>query len=149
MQQASRQSAWQVVRFVLVGGWNTVFGYGVYAAFTYLLTGRVPHAYMLASVLANIIAITMAYLGHKFVTFRTRGNYLREYLRFYAVYGVTALVGLALLPLAVAGLNHVVANRAHVPYVAQALLLPVGVALSFVGHKRFSFRPPKQNPEAR
>ena len=147
MEQASRQSAWQVVRFVIVGGWNTVLGYGIYAAFTYLLTGHVPHAYMLASVIANIIAISLAYVGHKFVTFRTRGNYLREVLRFYAVYGVTALIGLALLPLVVAGLNLVVASRAHVPYLAQALLLPLSVALSFLGHKHFSFRPASPRQE--
>ncbi len=141
VEHSSRQSAWQVVRFVIVGGWNTAFGYGLYAGLTYLLTGRVPHAYMIASAVANVIAIATAYVGHKLVTFRTKGNVLRELLRFYLVYGATALVGLALLPLAVAGLNQVLANRAYAPYVAQALLLPLNVALSFVGHKHFSFRP--------
>jgi putative flippase GtrA len=147
LARPTAQSTWQLVRFVIVGGWNTVFGYGVFAGANYLLADRLPHAYMVASVIANILAISMAYLGHKFVTFRTRGNYLREYLRFYLVYGVTALIGLALLPLVVALLGTVVANRAHVPYIAQAILLPIGVLLSFVGHKRFSFRPPAARQE--
>jgi len=148
MALASGKTTREVVRFVLVGGWNTAFGYGLFAAFNYLLTGRVPYAYMVASVIANIIAISVAYLGHKFITFRTHGNYLREYLRFYMVYGVTALFGIALLPLAVAAVGLVVQNPTYVPYVAQALLLPLAVALSYLGHKRFSFRP-RETPEPR
>ena len=135
------QSLWQLVRFVIVGGWNTVFGYGLFAAANYLLVDRLPHAYMLAIVIANIIAISVAYVSHKLVTFRTRGNVLREYLRFYAVYGVTALINLALLPPAVALVGVLLSRPRHVPYVAQAALLPLNVALSYIGHKRFSFRP--------
>jgi putative flippase GtrA len=134
----------EIVRFVIVGGWNTVFGYGLFAASNYLLADRIPHAYMVACVIANAIAITMAYVGHKFVTFRTRGNYLREYLRFYVVYGATTLLGLVLLPPAVALIGLVVQRKSYVPYIAQAVLLPVNVATSFVGHKRFSFRPPSK-----
>jgi putative flippase GtrA len=137
----NRRHALELVRFVIVGGWNTVLGYGVFAAANYLLADRIPHAYLLASVIANIVAISMAYLGHKFITFRTRGNYLREYLRFYVVYGAVALVNLALLPPAVALIGLLVRRVSWVPYLAQAALLPVNVALSYIGHKRFSFRP--------
>jgi putative flippase GtrA len=137
----------EIVRFVIVGGWNTVFGYGLFAGSNYLLAGRIPHAYIVASAIANVIAISVAYVGHKFITFRTRGNYLREYLRFYVVYGATALLGLALLPPAVALLGLVVRRKSYVPYIAQAVLIPIGVAASFIGHKRFSFRPPSKPAE--
>jgi putative flippase GtrA len=132
----------EIIRFVIVGGWNTVLGYGLFAGSNYLLADRIPHAYMVACVIANVIAISVAYVGHKFVTFRTRGNYLREYLRFYIVYGATALLGLALLPLTVALIGLVVATKSHVPYIAQAVLIPINVVASYLGHKRFSFRPP-------
>jgi putative flippase GtrA len=138
------RSVREIVRFVIVGGWNTVLGYGLFAGSNYLLTGRIPHAYMVACVIANVIAITVAYVGHKFITFRTRGNYLREYLRLYVVYGATALLGLALLPAAVALIGLFVHRASYVPYIAQAALMPINVAASFIGHKRFSFRPPSK-----
>jgi putative flippase GtrA len=129
----------QLFRYLVVGGWNTAFGYGVYAALTWALTGRVPHAYMAAAVLANVVAITVAFVGYKLFVFRTRGNWLREYLRCYLVYGATALLGLALLPVLV----HVVGRFTTAdaaPYVAQAFVIPITVLASFTGHRRFSFR---------
>ena len=37
--------------------------------------------------LANLIAITVAFLGYKWFVFRTRGNYLVEWIRCFGVYG--------------------------------------------------------------
>ncbi len=130
----------QLFRYLLVGGWNTLFGYVVFAGLTYLLTGVVPYAYMAAYVLSNVIAITAAYLGYKFFVFRTRGNYLAEYLRFYVVYGGAALLGLALLPIFVTLVAPLVSTPSHAPYVAQAFVIPLTVVASFVGHRGYSFR---------
>jgi putative flippase GtrA len=117
------------VRYLAVGGWNTVFGYGVFA----LLFMVLPLHYMAVAVVANILAITNAYLGYKFLVFRTRGNCLREYLRFYVVYGSSALFALALLPALV--------NLFHIsPLLAQAFVVPATVAFSYLGHKHYSFR---------
>ncbi len=130
----------RIFRYLLVGGWNTAFGYSVFAALNYLLTGIIPYAYMVANLLANVISITIAYFGYKFFVFKTKGNYLREYLRTYLVYGATCLVSLAMLPVAVVLVRLVVANRVLVPYIAQAIILPIIVTSSYFGHKRFSFR---------
>ncbi len=129
----------QVLRYLIVGAWNTLFGYSLFAALTYLLTGVVPYAYMAASVLGNVGAITVAFFGYKWFVFRTKGNYLREYLRCYVVYGTAMLVGLALLPIVVYLLEHVVGLHRSAPYVAGAMLTVGTVLMSFVGHKRFSF----------
>jgi putative flippase GtrA len=85
---------------------------------------------MVASVLINV---TMAYCIDKFFVFRTKGNYLREYLRFYAVYAVPIGVGFTLLPLLIEvfGLN---------AYLAQALVVAVTVVIGYFGHKHVSFR---------
>jgi len=124
----------QEVRYVLAGGWNTAFGYGVYAGAYWLLRPRVH--YMVIAVASNILAITMAYATHKLFVFRTRGNVVREYLRFYGVYGLTAVLGLVALPFCVEVLG-------ISPYVAPLLFLVVSVVVSYLGHKHFSFRPPK------
>lgn len=129
----------QLLRYLIVGAWNTLFGYSVFAGLTYALTGHVPYAYMVANVLSNVVAITVAYVGYKLFVFKTRGNYLREYLRFYVVYGAAMLLGLALLPVFVTLVGLLLPRPALVPYVAQALVIPVTVLSSFVGHKRYSF----------
>lgn len=130
----------QVIRYLLVGGWNTAFGYGAFAALNYLLTGVFPYPYMFANVLANIVSITVAYFGYKVFVFKTKGNYLREYLRTYLVYGASCLVSLAMLPVCVALVRLVVHNPVLAPYIAQAMVVPVIVAMSYFGHKKFSFR---------
>ncbi len=121
----------QKVRYLIAGGWNTVFGYGIYAGPYYLLHGRVH--YMVIAVVANVLAITMAYATHKLFVFRTKGNVLREYFRFYGVYGVTAVLGLLALPLCVELLG-------MSPYVAPLLIMAVSVVISYLGHKHFSFK---------
>ncbi|MCY2993448.1 MAG: GtrA family protein [Planctomycetota bacterium] len=127
------------MRYLLVGVWNTLFGYGCYALLTYLLTGVLPHAYMAAAVLSTGINITVSYLGYKVFVFRTKGNYLQEYLRCYVVYGTSTLVNLALLPVLVAVLNRSLRRPEHAPYIAGAILIAGTVVVSFVGHKRYSF----------
>jgi putative flippase GtrA len=122
----------QFARYLLAGGANTVFGYGIYAALNYALTDLFPYAYLAAAVLGNIIAITLAYINYKFFVFKTKGNYLKEYLRFYVVYGFSLVLGLILLPFFVEVL---LINS----YLAGALLLPITVLISFIGHKNFSF----------
>lgn len=129
----------QVVRYLIVGVWNMCFGYGLFALSTYLLTGLVPMAYMLAAVLSNVIAITVAFLGYKWFVFKTQGSYLREYLRCYVVYGTAFLVNLVLLPVLVYLLGLVVSPPVYAPYIAGAILTGGTVLVSFVGHRQFSF----------
>ncbi len=132
----------QVLRYLVVGAWNTLFGYGMYALlnflFAYLLGGEYLAA-MLANVLANAIAISVAFLGYKLWVFRTKGNFMREYLRCYLVYGTTFCAGLVLLPLLITGLNLFVTPRTAVPYLAGAILTAGTVMVSFFGHKQYTF----------
>ena len=130
----------RILRFLVVGGWNTAFGYALFAGFNYLFTGVIPYPYMAANVLAYVVSITVAYFGYKVFVFKTRGNYLREYLRTYVVYGASCLTSLALLPVCVALVRLVYPNPVLAPYIAQAVVMPIVVAMSYFGHKKFSFR---------
>jgi putative flippase GtrA len=130
----------QVFRYLVVGGLNTAFGYGSFAVANYLLTGRLPYPYMFANLAANVFSITFAFIGYKFFVFKTKGNFWREYLRTYAVYGTSMLVGFVLLPTLVFLLGFVIHRAQVVPYVAQALCTGMVVVGSYVAHKRFSFR---------
>ncbi|HTU51358.1 MAG TPA: GtrA family protein [Acidobacteriaceae bacterium] len=130
----------QFARYLMVGVWNTVFGYSLYALFTALLMPRVRFGYIYASVASNLIAITVAYFCYKIFIFKTQGNYLVEWLRCILVYGSALLPGLVLLPLLVEGLHYGFHLERSAPYVAGALLTGLTVIYSFLGHKNFSFR---------
>lgn len=140
MKQDSHKSLRQFVRYILVGGFNTVFSYGVFALLTWSFRELGSFSYMYAAVLSNFIAISVAFLGYKWFVFRTRGNYLVEYVRCFGVYGSSALIGLAGLPILVPILRHTLHKPELAPYIAGAILTVVTVLFSFVGHKSFSFR---------
>jgi len=132
----------QFGRYLLVGAWNTLFGYGTFALLTAVLNRIVPHSYIWASLLSSLLNITVAYLGYKWFVFRTKGNYLREWIRCIAVYSGGIIFGLIALPLLVALIRHNTRFFAEAPYIAGALLTVVVVVYSFFGHKNFSFRSP-------
>jgi putative flippase GtrA len=131
----------QFLRYLVVGAWNTLFGYSLYAALTALLTPLIPYSYMVASLLANVVGITVAFLGYKWFVFKTKGNYLREWTRCVVVYSGAIAVGLLLLPILVAIVRHYTRYQRQAPYIAGAMLTGVSVVFGFVGHRKFSFRP--------
>ena len=86
---------WQPAVYLLVGGWNTVFGMGVYAALYHGLGTRVHYLVLLSP--SNVLAITNAYVCYKLFVVKTHGQVSREYFRCYVVYGGMMLLGAALL----------------------------------------------------
>jgi putative flippase GtrA len=136
----SKTSRWQFVRYILVGGFNTVFGYGLFALLTWSFRGLGSFAYMYAWALSSIISITTAFLLFKWFVFRTRGNYLIEWIRCFGVYGSGMLFGAVALPITVTILRRTLQKPEGAPYIGAALLTVVTVVLSFFGHRHFSFR---------
>ena len=129
----------QFRRYFLVGIWNTVFGYAMYAGLTAIFTPHIAHAYIVASLIANLVAITSAFFAYKWIVFRTKGNYLREWLRCITVYGAASLLGTLLLPVCVFSLRHLTRLDSSVPYIAGAAVMGLNAVASFLGHKNFSF----------
>lgn len=131
----------EILRYLLVGGFNTIFGYGLFAFLNWLFTGRLgTYSYMYASFLSSIISITAAFLGYKWFVFRTHGNYLAEWIRCVGVYGTSTLLGLAAMPLLVSILQQLMTRRALASYVAGAILTCMTIVFGFFGHKNVSFR---------
>ena len=122
------------LRFVLVGAWNTAFGYGAFAFF-YWITRRLGVHYLWAVLPAHVLAVLNAFLCQRWIVFGTHGPFFATLVRFSAVYWIFFAVNLPLLPLLVQGLH------LH-PLVAQALLVAANAATSYVVHDRFTFRKP-------
>jgi len=131
----------QFARYLLVGLWNTVFGYGTFALFTAALNPIVPHSYIWASLLSSLLNITVAYLGYKWFVFRTKGNYLREWIRCVGVYSGGIAFTLVALPVLVVAIRRNTHFLGEAPYIAGAVLMVVVVLYSYIAHKNFSFRP--------
>src|SRR5664280_61079 len=114
--------------YLVVGGWNTVFGYGVWALLQYLLGDHLH--YLVVVLLAWPVNVLNAYLGYRYVVFRSRGPVLRELPRFSLVYLVTLVVNLTLLPVALKVLPFDI-------YAIQAGCAVVVVVCSYLGHKYY------------
>ncbi len=121
----------RLIRFLIAGGWNTVFSYISTAALYYVLSGMIH--YMMIVALATVINITNAYICHKIFVFKTKGNYVREYLRYYIVYSVPIGIAFVAFPFCIEVLKM---NF----YLVQALLTFITVTVSYFGHKHVSFR---------
>jgi putative flippase GtrA len=169
----------QFVRYVCVGVFNTVFGYINFAVILALLNMALPVRFLyltvvLASILSVPLNISVAYFSYKFFVFRTKGNYLGEWFKCFAVYGTGMIPGLVVLSALtrflqslihghaaslhivlnaverhlggppLAFLQHIATGKAMAGYIAGAVLMGTSTIYGFVGHKTFTFRPGKR-----
>lgn len=118
----------QEIRFLFVGGLNTIVGYGSYAIL--ICFGM---NYLLANTLSTILGIIHSYIWNRFFTFQSKDKALQEIIRFVTVYAISYFIGMASLYSFVT-LFHL--NQ----YVAGLFNLIVTTLISWVGHKYFSFK---------
>jgi putative flippase GtrA len=118
-------------RYLLAGGWNTLFGYCLGVSLYTLLSPSLNT--VLIAVLANIIAISMSFLTYKLFVFRTKGHWMREYLRSYVAYGGTAVLGIFLFWFLIDTLNVSI-------WLTQFFTIAITAAFSYFAHKYFTFR---------
>jgi putative flippase GtrA len=139
----------EVIRFLMVGGFNTVFSLAFYSGCVILFGRAMPHLAKpiiadIASIVSQPICITVAFLCYKHFVFRTKGNYLREWLRCFAVYSVSIVASLAILPAATRFfmLFHSIHQWwPNAPPILAGLVNSIIIACySYFGHKRFSFK---------
>jgi len=136
---------WEVIRFLLVGGVNTIFALGLAYLLIRPFTLLLPNAnaglvVTIAQVVSTPFAITFAFLGYKWFVFRTHGNYLREWLKCFAVYGVGVPVSLVILPIAT---NLFLIFKLTHPYAKVLALIVNSICIacySYFAHKKFSFK---------
>jgi putative flippase GtrA len=118
------------VWFVLVGAYNTAFGFAVFAGVHLLFPDL---HYLIVLLVAHVLSVLNAFVAYRRLVFKVHGNVLHDLVRFWTVYLAALGVNAAALPLLVDGLGLDV-------LVAQALVVFVTALMSYVGHKHFSFR---------
>ena len=135
----------EVIRFLMVGISNTVSSLAIYSGFVILFGHLMPHRGKpliadIAFVVSTPIGITIAFLCYKHFVFRTKGNYLKEYLRCFAVYSVTFPMGLIILPAATNAFLRIALTRSYAPFLAGIVNSGIIACYSYFGHKKFSFK---------
>lgn len=117
-------------RYLIVGFINTLFGY---FNMIYLYTQLSYHySTLLISVVSGIISITFSYLSYKIFVFKTKGDWISEYLKVYIVYGFTFIIGIVLTIIMIDNLGISV-------WVTQGIIILIGILVSYLGHLKFTF----------
>lgn len=118
------------VRFLIVGGFNTLFGLLVFYALDYLIGTHL--GYLTVLVLTYVVILIPSYVLHRTLVFKSSGHVVHEFFKFCTVYIVPFLANFIALPILVSivGLD---------PSVAQTIIVIFSTAVSYIGHRYFSF----------
>jgi putative flippase GtrA len=137
-------------RYLLVGGWNTLFSYLLFLGLLALLTGPMrsldsspawPLAwiardyYVAIGWIGWVFAVPQSTLTMKYLVFRSRGHVLPQIGKAYLVYIPTQIIGSVLLWLTVSLLG-------LTPQVGALVTVAVTTIASYLGHKYFTFKTP-------
>ena len=121
-----------VLRYLLVGGWNMFFGYVAFAALYWCFGGTLAGD-LFVKIASAILGITNSFVCHRTFTYRSRGSWWREYLRFYVVYGGQILFGTGVFLV----LSTWLGWNGYVVEFAYSVVMTV---VTYWIHKHFSFR---------
>jgi len=127
LSQRIIHSSGQIIKFSLVGVLNTLVGYGVFFILSMYIN------YLLALIFSHIVGVIHSFIWNKYWVFRSSKNKIREFLKFYSVYGVMLLINIAMLYYFVSILN-------ISPQISQLIILPFLTILTYTGHKYWSFK---------
>jgi putative flippase GtrA len=144
------------LRYLVVGMFNTAFGYGMFIAMLavfsplHVLAGSTAHLlaiigknyFLLAQWSSWVLAVPVGTMTMKFVVFRSKGHWLHEIGKAYFVY----LPGLAIS----SGILWVTVQLLRLPpQIGQLVTIAVATVFSYLGHKYFTFRVQPEEPEGR
>lgn len=119
------------IMYLIVGTWNTAFGYGLFVGLYHLLS-RSMH-YNVILFISYVVSTITAYLLYKYLVFQTKGDLIRGYLRFSVVYVYAYLGNMMIL--------FVLKRFASIDlYLGQAISVVVIVLVSYLSHKKFTFK---------
>ncbi|WP_428066772.1 GtrA family protein [Candidatus Proelusimicrobium volucris] len=118
------------IRFIATGGYNTAASYVIFAVILFLL-GK--ERYQAALFISYILSSFNSYLAQKFLVFRTKGGYVKEYLKAMSVWLCGYLINALLL--------YLLTERLSVNiYFAQLISLALVTIMTYFLFKHYSFR---------
>jgi putative flippase GtrA len=118
-------------RYLVIGGLNTFFGYFCGIFLYYFFIKKIEVIFIL--IMTNIFSITFSFFTYKLFVFKTLGNWLKEYVKCYMVYGSASIISITLtwFFLDIIGINI---------WFSQAISVMLVVLFSYYGHSKFTFK---------
>ena len=129
----------QKIRFLLVGGFNTVFAYLVLNGLNFLFTcffhHILPKVFIanLALIIQYILTINVSFITMRYYVFQSHGNWHKEWLKAWSVYVFLYLINAPILTFMMAVLG-------WSTWLAQGIYLIFSTIITFLLHKYYSFR---------
>lgn len=118
------------LRFLAVGAYNTFFGITCF----WLLQEFIPSLhYLISLILVSELSVINAFVGHRYVVFKSQAGILPEIGRFHLVYASSMLLGISLT----IALVELLRFR---PTWANVVSVITTVVISYIAHKKFTFR---------
>lgn len=121
----------QKLRFLLVGGYNTVFSYVLFVLFVWFGGNSFAQT---ALFMSYVISAFNNYLTQKFYVFNTRGHYVEEFVKCCGVWIISYFLNAVFLFL----FMHFTAVD---PYLAEGLAVIGVIVFNYVLLKFFAFSP--------
>ena len=129
----------QKIRFLLVGGFNTVFAYLVLNLLNLFLKGYFKDIFSLV-VIANIalviqytLTINISFLTMRYYVFQSHGKWYQEWIKAWSVYILLYFINAPILTFLMVGLG-------LSTWSAQGIYLIFSTIVTFLLHKYYSFK---------
>lgn len=121
------------VSFLLVGGFNTFLGFGIYTLLTIWVFHGLRFGYLFSLVISYAVGISAGFFLYRRFVYKVKGNLIPDFVKFTSVYLFSISLNLILLPL-------FVQFTPIGPVLSQAIVLVITTLVSYFGHGYFSFR---------
>jgi len=119
------------IRYILVGGFNTVFAIFLFAFLYFILKDFIN--YLVVFYLSSIISISVSCINLKYFVFLKKGEFKKHFSKSFIVQVTSVLLNSFLLKIAVDGLHY------H-PVTSQIILSLLIAFATYFAHKFFSFK---------
>ena len=120
----------QKIRYLLVGFYNTLFGYLTFVLIFYNFSDVASHSLLLG--ITHFIAVTNNFFTYRRLVFNLKENLLKSYFKFNQIYLLIYIINLILFLLFTKIMN---VNL----YLAQGLILILITILGYFMNKNYSF----------
>jgi putative flippase GtrA len=124
------ESLRRLVKFLVVGAWNTAVGYAIFVGIALLYADRLHHQLILA--ISFAISVVHAYLLQRYFVFKSRNPMLTEFPRFVVVNLSALAINAVLL--------EVLVRFSFTLLVAQLIATIATTLVQFVAHQAWSFK---------
>tara|TARA_B100001093_G_scaffold28052_1_gene24508 strand:- start:1010 stop:1417 length:408 start_codon:yes stop_codon:yes gene_type:complete len=120
----------QKIKYVLVGSYNTLFGYLTFVLIFYNFSDVASHSLLLG--ITHFIAVTHNFFTYKRWVFNVKENLLKNYFKFHQVCLLLYIINLILFLCFTKMMNMNI-------YFAQGLILVIIIILGYFMNKSYSF----------